>query len=71
MVNGKLIRNGGLLADHLIENLTICRAATCVAESQFLNQVFNYLNLITATSPRISIRKKIKNEEEEEEAGHA
>lgn len=42
------------------ENLTICRAATGMAESQFLNQIL--INILsTATSPRISIKKQKQN----------
>lgn len=42
------------------ENLTICRAATGMAESHFLNQIL--INILsTATSPRISIKKQKQN----------
>lgn len=44
------------------ENLTICRAATGMAESHFLNQIL--INILsTATSPRISIKNKNKTKQ--------
>lgn len=45
-------------ANPLIENLTICRAATGMAESQFLNKVFNILS--TATRRELALERKNK-----------